>query len=91
MSQHAHSYHTHRLASSLPAQALHVDGPLDGGVVVRQLGAGRKAQEDGGDTSPPAVCVVPHSIIQLIEALLQRGQVFIGLLRRRATLSYRER
>lgn len=63
------------------SHTLHVDGPLDGGVVVRQLSARRQAEEDGAQAPPAAVGEVAHGVIKLVQLLLQRCDVF-GLLGR---------
>ena len=70
----------------MTSQALHVDGPLDGGVVVRQLGTRWQTEEDGAQTPTSAISEVSHSIIELVQPLLEGREVF-GLLWRNTTLS----
>lgn len=67
----------------MASDALHVDGFLDGSVVVGQLGARWKTEEDGAEASTPAVSEVSHRIIELIQLLLEGGEVF-GFLWRNA-------
>ena len=64
---------------------LHVHRLLDGHVVVGQLGTRRQAQEDGAETAAALVRVVLHRFVELVQLLLQRGQV-LGFLRGDATL-----
>lgn len=68
------------------AQAFHVDGSLDVGVVIRQLGARWQAEEDGAEAAASAVSEVTHSIVEFIQLLLERREVF-GFLWRNTSLS----
>jgi len=68
---------------------LHVYGFLDGNIVVWKLSTGWKTEEDCAEAPSALVGVVLHGFIELIEFLLQRGQV-LGLFRRDATLPWKD-